>query len=156
MEEDDEVADVPMLGPGAFDFGQLGLPHARNFEQPAGIASQQVQSLGAELLQDAAGQDRADTLDQARGKKFLHARGRSRQQGDNGLGLELAAILVVDLPAAGDLEALPRRERGEGADDGQARSVIQDETADGIAVVRVVEGDQLDRSFQALQADAGG
>ena len=98
LQEEHQVLDVLLLGPGADDDVQLLGGDARHLTQPLGSALDDVQRLLAEALHDALGRLGADALDQAGAKIATDALGRAGQLRLEGLYLDVAPVARVDLP----------------------------------------------------------
>lgn len=81
VEEDHDLADCPLIGPGESDAIGALWPNAAHLPQPMRLGFNDVEDLAPESPDKAPGIDRADTADHARAKIFLDpfdCRGRHR------------------------------------------------------------------------------
>src|SRR5439155_20602546 len=76
-----DLANLPLLGPGARDPTRPDLADAVDLFQPVGARVDDVERLLAERLDDPRGVRRADSLDHAAAEVALHALERRRQLG---------------------------------------------------------------------------
>ncbi len=150
LEEHDQVADVLVLGPGPADLLELDGADAFDLPKTLRLPAEDVDRPGAEGLDDAPGEHRADPLDQARSQELLDALGRSRQGHGEMIDLELPPEAVIELPAAADAQDLARGKRRERADDGQRFSAFRQEFRDRVAVVGIIKNDLVDGAVEVF------
>ena len=150
LEEDDQVADIGVLGPGLPDVLELGRADARHFGHALRLFVQDVERPVAELGHDAGSQGRPDALDQPAGEIFLDALESRRQDRLEGLHLELRAEFGAGLPDARKLQPLAGGEGRKRAHDGDLLSVVDGKFQHGIAVVGIEEQYRFDRAFQCF------
>ncbi len=150
LEEDDQVADVGVLGPGIPDVLELGRSDSGYLGHAPGLAVEYVERLITEFGHDAGGQGRPDALDEPAGEIFFDAFEARRQFRLKGGHLELRAEFGAGFPSPRELQPLTGGKRRKRSDDGDFFPVIDEKFQDGIAVVRVEEQHRLDRALECF------
>ncbi len=111
LEEDNQAADVLMLGPGSLDLPELDRADALDVFQALRALGQDVDRPGAEPGHDPRGEHGPDAPDEPGSQEFLDPPGRCGKGQGEILDLELPAEAGIELPPALDLEHLPRGKR---------------------------------------------
>ena len=156
VQEDHDLADRLLIGPGGDDaVGALG-PDAVDLFQPCRRLLDDVEDLLAERLDQLLGVDRADALDHARGEVLLDPLGGSGRCRSQEIGAELHAMCPIVDPPAARLDELAGADRRGMADDGdQIALAARLHPQDTEAAVLVVEGDPLDQAGEVLALGRG-
>ena len=100
LQEDHDLLDRLLLGPGVLDARAALRAEARDLDEAAGLVVDDVHDVGAEVVDHPFGHDGADALDQAGSEVPSDALLCRREHGGVGVDVELAAVLHVRGPAA--------------------------------------------------------
>ena len=126
-------------------------PDAGHLAQPFRLRFDDIEHLFAERANQLAGVDRADAPNHPRAQIFLDALGRGGRGGPDEARPELLAVGAVVHPFARGGDPFPRRHRRRMPDHGdQVAMAARPGPQHAEAVLRVVEGDALDRPGQDL------
>ncbi|MEZ5987587.1 MAG: hypothetical protein R3F30_00370 [Planctomycetota bacterium] len=106
VQEQQDLAQVALLGQGPTDLGGLLAADAGDLEQAGGVLLEQLEGGLAEVVDDPLGQGRPDPVDEAR-RQVGQDRGSALRPGDRDrLDADLLAEARVDLDVAAELEQL--------------------------------------------------
>ena len=147
VQEDHDLADDLLLGPGGGDALGAHRADARHLAQALGLRFDDVEHLLAEGPHQLLGVDRADAADHAGAEILLDAVDRCRRRGLQKPRLELLAVGAVVDPFARRGDPLAGGDRRGVADDGHQIAMaacLHPQNAE--AVLGVVEGDPLDEA----------
>ncbi len=151
VQEDHDLADDLLLGPGDGDAARPHRTDAVHLPQAVGLRLDDVEHLLPEGAQQFLGIDRADAADHARGKILLDAFDRSGHGGPEEPSLELLTVGAVVHPVAGSRNPLAGGNHGGVADHGDQITVASRLDSDyAEAVVGVLVGDALDQPGEHL------
>ena len=149
VQEDHDLPDDLLLGPGAGDALGAHRADAGHLAQTIGLGLDDVEHLLAERLDHLLGVDRADAADHAGAEIFLDALDRRRCRRAHEARLELLAMGAVVDPFARRGDPLAGGDRGGVADDGhQIAMAARLDAQHAEAVLGIVEGDALDEARQ--------
>src|SRR6266568_2573663 len=118
MQEDHDLADRLLLGPGGPDAAGSYRADAVHLPQAIRLRLDDIEHLVAEGAQKLLGIDWADAPDHSRGEVLLDALDRRGRRGLEEPGFELLTVGTVVDPIAGGCNPLPGRNRGGMADQG--------------------------------------
>jgi hypothetical protein len=118
LQEDHDLLDDLLLGPGGGDHRGAFGTKAGHLDQPPGVLLDHLQGGLAEVVDDPLGHLGPDPFDQPRAEVATDPLNGRRQHRGVGVDLELAAVLGMTGPAALQAQALPRLCPQQGADHG--------------------------------------
>ena len=151
VQEHHDLADDLLLGPGVRYPLRPHFPDAGHLAQPFRLRLDDVEHLLAERADELAGIDRADAPDHPRAEILLDALDRGGRRGADEARPELLAMSAVVHPFAGGGDPFPRRHcRGMPDHGDQLAMAPRPGPQHAEAVLRIVEGDALDRTGQDL------
>ncbi len=157
VEEDHDLANDLLFGPGGLDLVAAGRSDALDFAQTDGTVLDDVEDLFAEFVDEFLGILGADALDEAAAEVFLNPLQRSRRGATDQVGLQLEPVFAVAHPMSFGHEPLARIDRRERTDhSGQSPRTLALDADDGEAGLLVVEGHSLDQPCHAFARRRGG
>jgi hypothetical protein len=149
LQEDHDLLDGLLLGPGGGDHGGALGAEPRDLDQPARPLLDHLQGGRAEVVHDPLGHPGPDPLDQPRAQVAADSLDGCRQDGGVGLDLELTAVLGMAGPPAPQAQALPGLRSQQRTDHGQQITGTSGRHAsDGVAGLLVGVGDPLQHRVQ--------
>ena len=157
VQEDHDLPDDLLLGPGVRDAFGPDRPDARHLPQPIRLGLDDVEHLLPEGLDQLLGIDRPDAADHAGAEIFLDPLDRTRRRRLEKPRLELLAVRAVVGPFARRGDPLAGGDDGGMADDGHQIAMaarLRPENAE--AVLGVMEGHPLDEAGEHLWVDGSG
>ena len=127
------------------------LADARDFVQAAGVFVDDLQRVGAEVVDDFLSVGFADAVDQAAAQIFANAVNRGGQLGFEGADFKLVAVRGVPRPLAAELEGLAALHAGQGAQDGDwAFFLSHADFSHAIGIFLVEKDDSLEDACDGL------
>ena len=148
-EEGAHRAERAMLGPGGRERRGALRPDPRHLAHPLRARVEDLQRPLAEVIHDPAREGGAQLADQPRAEVARDGVELRRRAHVRGLRPELRAVPRVGLPAPAEGQRLPRLDRRQRADDGDRLAPPAGPHAHHAeAVLRVIEGDALDRPLE--------